>query len=188
MIDAVFLDRDGVINDEIEYLHDPKDLRLISGSASAIRLLNERKIPVIVVTNQAGVARGYYPESQIATLHHALEGMLESEGAHIDRFYYCPHHPEGQGTYSLDCDCRKPKPGLLLRAAREMNIDLRRSVMVGDKASDLAAGFSVGCKTILVLTGYGPKEKSSWNETFQPSFVAPDLFGAVEWLLRDLAM
>jgi D-glycero-D-manno-heptose 1,7-bisphosphate phosphatase len=182
---AVFLDRDGVINEEEEYLSDPSKLRLVPGVADATRRLNERAVPVIVVSNQSGVARGYYPESQIAILHHALEEMLATEGARIDRFYYCPHHPEGQGKYRIDCDCRKPKPGLLIRAARDMGLNLKKCAVIGDKASDMGAGVSAGCKTILVMTGQGRKEWSSWNEEFQPSHVAADLSDAVEWLLSD---
>ncbi|MBI5456408.1 D-glycero-beta-D-manno-heptose 1,7-bisphosphate 7-phosphatase [Candidatus Kaiserbacteria bacterium] len=187
-IDVVFLDRDGVINEEVEYLHDPKDLVLIPGVVRAVRLLNERHIPVVVITNQAGVARGYYPESQIHVLHTALSKELEKEGAHIDRYYHCPHHPEhGKNEYLVDCDCRKPKPGLLHRAAKDMHLDLRRCALVGDKVSDIAAGVSVGCTTILVKTGYGDKEWKTWKEDFKPSYVAADILDATEWILRPVA-
>ncbi len=186
MVEAVFLDRDGVINEEVEYLHDPKDLRLIPGAARAIRMLNELKIPVIVVTNQAGVARGYYPESQVAVLHEALSQELEKEGAHIDRFYYCPHHrAAGKGKYAVDCDCRKPKPGLLAKAAKDLGLNLSRCVVIGDKASDLGAGVSAGCRTILVMSGYGKEQWTAWDQPFQPHHVALDLRKAVEWLLQD---
>ncbi|MDO8552927.1 MAG: HAD family hydrolase [bacterium] len=184
-IAAVFLDRDGVINEEVEYLSDSSKLRLVPGSARAIRLLNERAIPVIVVTNQSGVARGYYPESRIAHLHHALDESLKDEGAHIDRFYYCPHHPEGLGKYRIDCECRKPKPGLLHEAAKDFSLNLKNCIIIGDKASDIGAGIAAGCRTILVMTGYGKKELASWNQPFQPGHVAEDLQGSVEWLLRD---
>ncbi|MDO8561318.1 MAG: HAD family hydrolase [bacterium] len=184
MVEAVFLDRDGVINEEVEYLHDPKDLRLIPGVAGAIRVLNEHSIPVIVITNQAGVARGYYPESQIEVLHSALGKMLETEGAHIDRFYYCPHHPEGKGEYRKVCDCRKPQPGLLHQAAKDMGLNLKNCVLVGDKASDIGAGATAGCRTILVMTGYGKKEWASWKEDFKPTYAASDLQNAVGRLLN----
>lgn len=185
-VNAVFLDRDGVINEEVEYLSDPKHLRLIPGAENAIRRLNGQKIPVIVITNQAGVARGYYEESEITALHEAMSEMLKKNGARIDRFYYCPHHPTaGKGKYKIVCDCRKPMPGLLRQAAKDMSLTLKNCVMVGDTASDMAAGFAAGCRTILVLTGYGSKEISAWKESFQPSFVAPDLQGAVEWLLNS---
>ena len=184
-LDALFLDRDGVINEETNYLHDPKDLRLIPGSAQAIRSFNERDIPVIVVTNQAGVARGYYPESQIKILHEALSALLRREGAHVDHQYYCPHHPEGKGEYGKVCDCRKPMPGLLHHAAKRFSVDLSRSALIGDKASDIGAAEAVGAKSVLVLTGHGEREWNNWSEKFQPSHVAKDLLEASGWLLRE---
>ena len=184
MPEAVFLDRDGVINEEVDYPKEPKDLRLIEGVPAAIRRLNGRKIPVIVITNQSGVALGFYSEPQVELLHESLAKELKKDGAHIDRFYYCPHHPNGKGRYAITCDCRKPMPGLLHQAARDFNINLSRCVVVGDKAKDIQAGESVGARTILVMTGYGSKEISAWKESFQPTFVAPDLPGAVEWLLN----
>lgn len=185
MNQAVFLDRDGVINEETHYLSDPQQLRLIPSAARAIRLLNRRAIPIIVITNQAGVARGYYPESQVAVLHHALAARLAEEGAHIDRFYYCPHHPtEGRPPYRIDCDCRKPKPGLLLQAAADFGLDCAQCYLIGDKASDLAAGRRAHCRTVLVKTGYGAQTWEAWTEAFQPDHVAVDLLAAVEWLLQ----
>ena len=182
MLDAVFLDRDGVINEEVNYLIHPKDLRLIPGAARAVRSFNERSIPVIVVTNQAGVARGYYKESQITPLHEELSRLLGKEGAHVDRYYYCPHHPDGKGEYKKICDCRKPMPGLLLQAAKEMGLDLTRCAIVGDKASDIGAGHAVGAKSVLVMTGYGEKEWKTWKEDFKPTHVAKDLLTASAWL------
>lgn len=183
MPSAVFLDRDGVINEEVGYLHDPNDLRLIPGSADAIRALNERAIPVIVVTNQAGVARGHYSEREVGALHDALQKMLGEYGAHIDRFYYCPHHPDVEGKYRKVCDCRKPMPGMLHLAAKEMHVDLRHCVIIGDKASDIGAGVAAGCRTILVLSGHGEEHLASWNETFKPGSVARDLSDAVKRIL-----
>lgn len=186
MPEAVFLDRDGVINEESDYLHDPKDLRLLPGAAEAIKRLNEGGIPVIVMSNQSGVARGLYPESHVGVLHEALAQDLKKEGAHIDRFYYCPHHPTaGRGKYKIICDCRKPMPGLPHQAAKDMSLNLKNCVMVGDKASDLAAGFAAGCRTILVLTGYGFKEWSEWKQLFKPSHISPDLADAVDWMLAN---
>ncbi|HEY4514286.1 MAG TPA: HAD family hydrolase [Candidatus Paceibacterota bacterium] len=185
MVSAVFLDRDGVINEETAYLHDPKNLRLIAGAASAIRKLNEQNVPIIVITNQAGVAKGYYQESEIEMLHSALAEILKTEGAHIDRFYYCPHHPEGKGEYQKVCDCRKPMPGLLLQAAKDFNLEIKRCVFVGDKVSDIGAGVAAGARTILVMTGYGKEVWQSWEQPFQPDHVAADLPDAVEWLLSE---
>ncbi|OGG67156.1 hypothetical protein A3C21_04310 [Candidatus Kaiserbacteria bacterium RIFCSPHIGHO2_02_FULL_59_21] len=183
MMDAIFLDRDGVLNEEIGYASDPKDLRLITGATAAIRVFNERSIPVVVVSNQSGIARGYHTETDTKRFNAALSKALQKEGAYVDGWYYCPHHPDGKGEYAKVCDCRKPMPGLLRRAADEMSLDLSRSVVIGDKASDIAAGIAVGCQTVLVLTGHGANEWAVWREDFQPSHVAPDLARATEWLL-----
>ena len=188
ILEAVFADRDGVINEEVEFLSDPADLRLIPNAAKAIRALNEKKIPVIVVTNQSGIARGYYSESEVDVLHEALSNELLKNGAHIDRFYYCPHHKDGKGKYAIDCNCRKPLPGMLQKVAKDFNLDLSKCAMVGDKASDIGAGNAVGCQTVLVMTGYGKKNWSSWKETFRPSFIAQDLSEAVSWLLKESAI
>ena len=158
---AVFLDRDGTVIEERHFLSDPDGVALLPTAAEAIALLNSLKIPVIVVTNQAGVARGYFPESQIAKVHQRLDEQLADLGAKIQRYDYCPHHPtEGLGEYAVDCSCRKPKPGMLLRAATELGVDLSRSLMVGDRLGDLQAGASAGCATALVRTGYGKSVES----------------------------
>lgn len=184
-VEAVFLDRDGVINEDIGYVIDPNDLRLIPGSANAIRRINERSIRVLVATNQAGVARGYFPESHVVRFNEALSRGLEKEGAHIDKFYYCPHHPTaGRGIYKTVCDCRKPMPGLLHQAAKDFSLDLKKCVIIGDKASDVGAGVSAGCRTILVMTGYGEQERISWKESFQPDLIARDLAHAVQILFE----
>ena len=154
--EAVFLDRDGTIIEEVNYLASPEQVRLIPGAADAVRAFNEAGVLVVVVTNQAGVARGYFPESRVAEVHEHLSALLAEHGAHIDAYYHCPHHPtEGVGEYRVACDCRKPKPGLLLTAARELDIDLSRSWMIGDKACDAEAGAAAGCRTLLVRTGHG---------------------------------
>lgn len=187
MKQAIFLDRDGVINEEVNYLSDPEQLRLIPGAAEAIAQLNESGLFVIVVTNQAGVARGYYPEAQIEVVHRALVHLLAQAGAHIDRFYYCPHHPtEGRLPYRVECDCRKPKPGLLLQAAQDFDLDLTRCFVIGDNYSDVALSQSTGCRTVLVLTGHGARVWHEWHADFQPAYIAPDLSAAVAWILRQL--
>jgi D-glycero-D-manno-heptose 1,7-bisphosphate phosphatase len=154
--EAVFLDRDGTLIEEVHYLSSPEQVRLIPGAAEAVRRVNEAGVLVVVVTNQAGVARGYFPESRVAEVHAHLSALLAERGAKIDAYYHCPHHPtEGVGAYRVACDCRKPKPGLLLTAAREMGIDLARSWMIGDKLCDAKAGEAAGCHTLLVRTGHG---------------------------------
>lgn len=154
--DAVFLDRDGTLIEEVNYLARPEQVRLIPGAADAVRALNDAGVLVVVVTNQAGVARGYFPESRVAEVHARLSALLAEHGAHVDAYYHCPHHPTaGVGRYRVDCDCRKPKPGLLLTAARHLDIDLARSWMIGDKPCDAGAGRAAGCRTLLVRTGHG---------------------------------
>lgn len=158
---AVFLDRDGTINVEKEYLHRPEDLELIAGVGHAIAQLNRAGFLVIVVTNQSGVARGYFSVADVNRLHQVLQQQLAAEGAHVDAFYLCPHHPDkGLDAFRLDCDCRKGRPGMLLQAAAEWNIDLTASFMVGDKESDLVAGIAAGCHPCLVTTGYGEDHRS----------------------------
>jgi D-glycero-D-manno-heptose 1,7-bisphosphate phosphatase len=152
---AVFLDRDGTINIEKEYLFRSEDFEFTPGAVEAIRLLNEAGYLVIVVTNQSGVARGFYGEEDVVNLHHYVDTLLRAEGARVDAWYYCPHHTAGRAPYNRGCDCRKPLPGMLWMAAQKYAIDLSSSWMVGDKMADIEAGLSAGCKLILVLTGYG---------------------------------
>ena len=154
--EAVFLDRDGTLIEEVNYLSAPEQVKLIPGAAEAVRRLNAAGVLVVVVTNQAGVARGYFPESRVGAVHAHLSALLADRGAHIDAYFHCPHHPtEGVGAYRVACACRKPKPGLLLAAARELDIDLARSWMIGDKPCDAEAGAAAGCRTMLVRTGHG---------------------------------
>ncbi|MDO5415873.1 MAG: HAD family hydrolase [Lachnospiraceae bacterium] len=153
---TIFLDRDGTINEEVNYLHRPEDLKLLPGAAEAIRLWNEHGFQVVVVTNQAGVARGYYEERDVEQLHRYMNQILEPEGAHIDRFYYCPHHPEhGIGRYKVKCHCRKPETGMFEAAQADRAVDKEHSYMIGDKWLDTQAGARFGIHTALVGTGYG---------------------------------
>jgi D-glycero-D-manno-heptose 1,7-bisphosphate phosphatase len=137
---AAFLDRDGVLNVDRGYTHRPDDLEMIPGAAEAVRLLNEAGYYVFVVTNQSGVARGFYPEAAIDQVHKHMQGILKKEGAHIDAFYYCPHHPDGTvKEFAISCRCRKPGPGMLEQAAHDWPIERSRSFLIGDKDHDLAA-------------------------------------------------
>lgn len=182
---AVFLDRDGTINEEIGYLHEVEQLRFIDGAPAAIAQLNAAGFKVIVVTNQAGVARGYYAEASVLGLHRAMEEQLKRHRARIDAFYYCPHHPDGVGEYKIDCHCRKPKPGMLEQAARDLGIELGGSFVVGDRISDLEAGRAAGCTLVLVRTGYGrDSERELERHDLRPDFIASDVVGACEWILR----
>ncbi len=180
---AVFLDRDGVITQEPpHYAHELSQLELIPKSADAIRLLNENGFVVVIVSNQAGIARGYYQEEDAILFNQALKERLAQNGACIDAIYYCPHHPEATvERYRVDCNCRKPKPGMLIKAGKELNVDLRQSFIVGDKLSDIETGERVGCKTILVKTGYGAEELK--HSHVDCNYIADNLYDAVEHVL-----
>ena len=180
---AVFLDRDGVITQEPpHYAHRVDDLEFIPRSPEAIKLLNENHFMVIVVSNQSGIARGYYQEEDTATFNQAMEKRLAEIGARIDAIYYCPHHPEAKiDKYRIDCDCRKPKNGMFKMAEKSMNIDLKQSFIVGDRLSDIEAGRSVDCKTILVKTGHGVQ--SLERDAITCDYITNDLYDAVERII-----
>jgi D-glycero-D-manno-heptose 1,7-bisphosphate phosphatase len=178
---AVFIDRDGTINEEKEYLYRTEDFVFIPGAPQAIRLLNDAGFLVIVVTNQSGVARGYYTEEDVHLLHRYVATQLEQEGARVDGWYYCPHHPSGRGSYALPCRCRKPLPGMLLEAAGRFGIDLESSVMIGDKLVDVEAGRAAGCRPVLVRTGYGSEEEHRCHGAVD---VFDDLLAVAESLAR----
>lgn len=153
---AVFLDRDGTVNEQMGYINHIDRFILLPGVAAAIKKLNDREIPVVVVTNQSGLARGYFPESLLGEVHQKMEQQLAEGGAHVDGIYICPHHPEAkEEKFRLNCNCRKPKNGLFVDAAKDLGIDLTRSYVVGDRWSDLKAANQCRAKGILVLTGYG---------------------------------
>jgi D-glycero-D-manno-heptose 1,7-bisphosphate phosphatase len=184
---AVFMDRDGTLTEEVGYVNHPRRLRLLPRAAQAVRRLNEAGIAAVVVTNQAGIARGYFSEEVLQAVHATLLAQLKDEGAHLDGIYVCTHHPtEGASPYRLDCDCRKPRPGLIHRAAADHGLDLRRSALVGDRPSDLLAARAAGAAGVLVLTGYGLGEWEYRRTTFpvEPDHVAEDLLDAVEWVIR----
>jgi D-glycero-D-manno-heptose 1,7-bisphosphate phosphatase len=184
---AVFLDRDGTVNVEVGYLSDLSQLRLIPGASEAIRRLNERGLKVVLVTNQSGIARGYFSESFVQETHVLLERMLRKEGAAIDGIYYCPHHPfAGNSPYTTECDCRKPGTGMIDRAARELDIDVKRSFVVGDKWSDVELGQRAGARSILVQSGFAPDEPGNVRPLHlsDPDYVAHNITEAADWILR----
>jgi D-glycero-D-manno-heptose 1,7-bisphosphate phosphatase len=188
---ALFMDRDGTISEEVGYVNHPSRFRLFPYTAKAIRLLNENGWLAIVVTNQAGVARGYFSEDIIVQIHDRVRQELENEPARLDAIYYCAHHPSvGEPPYRLDCDCRKPKPGLIQRAATDFDIDLERSWMVGDRYGDIELARNAGVHAAFVLSGYGRGEwefqRASWK--IEPELVAEDLLEAVKKIIeRDAA-
>jgi len=165
---TVFLDRDGTINKEVNYLYKPNDLVLIDGVIEAIRIFHDLNYKVIVITNQAGVAKGYYSEHDVENLHQHLEGILKAKGTYIDAFYYCPHHPEGTvKEYKSECKCRKPHIGMIEQAVKDFDIDLSESIIVGDKEIDVQTGKNAGIgnkgtgKCILVRSGYILDERTT---------------------------
>jgi D-glycero-D-manno-heptose 1,7-bisphosphate phosphatase len=188
---AVFMDRDGCLIEEAGYINHPSRVRMLPRSSAAVARLNRAGIAAVMATNQAGIARDYFSKETLDAVNAEVERQLGGHGARLDALYVCTHHPTaGQPPFRLECECRKPKPGLLLRAAAEMCLDLSRSVMIGDKPSDIGAGHAAGLATVLVLTGYGRGEweyrRQEW--TLKPDHVAEDLFDAVEWALGRLDM
>jgi D-glycero-D-manno-heptose 1,7-bisphosphate phosphatase len=189
---ALFLDRDGVIVRDVGGATDPAALHLLEGSAEAIARAGGSGLAIVVVTNQPIVARGLASEADVRATHAALGAMLLARGARVDAFYFCPHHPRATlERYRVACECRKPRPGMLQRAASELGLDLRASVMVGDRISDVEAGARAGCLTVLVETGMHtapPIESPDGAMTACADFVARDLAAAVDWTLgRALA-
>ena len=185
---AVFLDRDGTINEQMGYINHPSRFILLPGAAEAIKLLNANGFLAIVVSNQSGVARGYFPLELVHEVHGNMERMLEKGGARLDGIFFCPHHPRGTvPAYSLKCDCRKPETGLIKQAGRKWNIDLARSYVVGDRCLDLEMASRAGIKGLLVLTGYGRGERDYLlgDSPAKPAYVAKDLLEATRWIVAQ---
>lgn len=159
---AVFLDKDGTLIEDIPFNVDPQLMQLTTGAIEGLKLLSKAGYKLIVITNQSGVARGYFPESALVEVEMRSREILQTANLSLDGFYYCPHHPDGVvPEYAIACDCRKPKPGLILRAAAEHNIDLPNSWFIGDMLRDVEAGHSAGCKTILLDNGNQSKTQIS---------------------------
>ncbi len=186
---AVFLDRDGVLNIEAGYIHRVEDLHLIPGAAQAVRHLNDQQLFCVLVSNQSGPARGYYPATHVDDLHQRLCSLLQQEaGARLDALYYCPYlsPPEGgiNPEFTRWSTWRKPNTGMLVAAAWEHDLDLKSSFMVGDKATDIDMAHNAGCVGILVQTGYGDRVLGGeYQHHTQPDYIAADLPQAVEWIL-----
>ena len=184
---AVFLDRDGTINEEVGYINHLERFVLLPGTTAAIGRINESGLKAVVVTNQSGAARGYFPVELIDQVHHKMRGLLQEEGVYLDGIYTCVHAPprEGEGG---GCDCRKPDTGLMRQAAEDLQLDLSRSYVVGDRFKDVEMARNGGAKAVLVLTGYGKGELEFFGSTsgVKPDFVAEDLSEAVDWILADV--
>ncbi len=179
---TVFLDRDGTINEAVNYLTNPKEFVLLPGVAAAIRDLRAAGLLVIVITNQSMIARGWCALETLADIHREMTRQLAHESAALDGIYYCPHHPNPgpNGPFARCCDCRKPKPGMILRAARDFGIDLTQSWMVGDSTRDVLAAQNAGVRSILVATGQGGKD-GGYRVT--PDLFCTDLCTATDYIL-----
>jgi D-glycero-D-manno-heptose 1,7-bisphosphate phosphatase len=185
---AIFLDRDGTLSHEVGYVNELGRFQLFPFAVAAVKAINRAGFLAIVATNQAGVARGYFPEALIQEVHDALRARMQAGGARLDGIYVCVHHPSvGEPPYRQDCDCRKPKPGLLLRASAELDVDLARSYVIGDREGDLQLAWSVGARGVLVKTGYGGGElrynAARWAR--QPDLVAEHLLEAVQRIVAE---
>lgn len=183
---AVFLDRDGTINKEVSFLGDPAQLELEEGAVEGLAVLQAAGFVLLVASNQSGVARGYFDEKAVKRVNTALSRMLARDGIRIESFHYCPHLVEGiVPGYARVCDCRKPKPGLIFKAAEEGDIDLSRSYAVGDSARDLEAGRAAGLRTVLVMTGFAKGAVEEVKEKGLADHIAGDLADAARWIVKD---
>ena len=188
---AVLLDRDGVLIEDVHLLTRPEQVVIRAGVPGALRALGEAGFRLVVVSNQPVVARGLASEADVRAVHARMESLLQSAGAPpLDGIYFCPHHPNATlPAYRVDCDCRKPKPGLFRRAAKELELDLGASFAVGDRITDIIAGARAGCRTVLVQTGRHEEKPIETSEpldtTIQPDHTCADLSEAVEWILKQ---
>lgn len=179
---VIFLDRDGTINIEKSYLHKWEDFEFEKNAIEGLKKLKDLGYEFIVVTNQSGIGRGYYTEEDLVTLNNQMTEKLKEFGIEILECFYCPHHPEkGIGKYKVDCNCRKPNPGMLLEGIKKYDVDIENSFMIGDKKGDLEAGKKAGLKSILVLTGYGKKIEEEVKGNY---LIAKDLLEVVTILKK----
>lgn len=182
---AIFLDRDGTLNVDAGYLDRKERLTLFPWSLESVRLLRRAGYAVVVVTNQGGVARGMIEESFVEEVHGIIQSRLADIGEELDGHYYCPHEPAGSiEAFRVDCDCRKPKPGMVTRAIRDLGLDIKRSVVIGDKWSDVRLAKQTGARSVLVRTGYGRSQEKLRQEGLSADVVVDTLMDAVNWILR----
>lgn len=187
---AVFLDRDGTISFEVGYIDNVNDFKLIPGVTKALYELQELGFKLIVISNQSGVARGYFPESRVSEINNKMNGLMKEAGIEFDGIYYCPHLESGSvKDYAVNCSCRKPKPGMILKAENEHSIDLNSSFMIGDSIVDVQCGKNAGLKTIFVRTGHGTKNEAgleNFSLAERPDHIADDLSAAVEFIRKEM--
>ncbi len=184
---AIFIDRDGTINEQMGYINHLSRFHILPGVSEAIKSLNDSNYLAIVITNQSGIARGYFPLELLESLHSFMIETLEKDGAKIDDIFYCPHYPNSKiEEYAIACDCRKPKTGMISQAQEKFDIDLENSYMIGDHYTDLEFASNAGIKSIMVKTGYGLGEVEYLLSDLpcQPVYVADDLLDAVKWILN----
>ena len=183
---AVFLDRDGTLIEDAKYLKRVEDIKIIDGTPESIKKLNDNNVLAFLVTNQSGVARGYFSEDDVTIINNALSDVLKAKDAYLDGYYYCPHHTKGTvKEYSCDCDCRKPKSGMINQALNIFKeINLKKSYVIGDKAIDIELAKNAGCKGILVKTGYGAQVADENN--IEADYIAENINDAVNWVLENL--
>lgn len=183
---AIFLDRDGTINIEKEYLSRVEDLQLIPGAAQGLSLLRHAGFKLVVVSNQSGVARGFFSEHRVLEINRALAAMLEKTGAIIDAWYYCPHHPDmGTSSCKTACSCRKPATGMVDLACEEIHIDLAHSLVVGDTMRDMELAWNCGMDSVLVKTGHGMDmiTHTPRRDLSRIDYIADDILDAAEWIV-----
>lgn len=177
---AVFIDRDGTINIDVHYLDDPDKFEMYPGVGEGVKRLRDKGFKIIVITNQSGIARGYFTEEQLSDIHEIMKQEFQKFDVTLDGIYYCPHHPDDT------CNCRKPNTGLFVKAINEHNIDVKKSYMIGDKILDVSAGRKIGVKTILIPEPHLKEEflskKPEWE--YNPDYIADDFCDAVEWILK----
>jgi D-glycero-D-manno-heptose 1,7-bisphosphate phosphatase len=182
---AVFVDRDGTLIEEVGYLDRPERVELYPWTIDAIRALNRTGFRVVMVTNQSGVARGFFTEEVVASVHEHMAALLAAGGAHIDAYYYCPHHPDGKiDRYAVRCDCRKPARGLIDRAVQELQVDPAASFVIGDRWLDVELAHVVGARGILVRTGYGLTEEARPRDRVTADAIVDNFIAGVSWILQ----
>jgi D-glycero-D-manno-heptose 1,7-bisphosphate phosphatase len=185
---AVFIDRDGTVNEQMGYINHISRFVMLPGAAEAIRLLNRHQYLAIIVSNQSGVARGYYPIGLVDEVHAHMRALMEKEGAFVDGIFFCPHYEKGSvPEYSIECDCRKPRTGLIEKAGKAFEIDMDNSYVIGDRYSDIELALRSDMKGILVTTGYGQGDIDYVfpRLSFKPSHIARDLLHGVRWIIEE---
>lgn len=184
---AIFIDRDGTINEEMGYINHLKRFVLLPGVGKAVELLNRHGYWVIVISNQSGVARGYFPVELVHSVHSYMKTLLKKEDAIVDGIFFCPHYPNGViPEYSISCNCRKPATGLIHNACKKFDVDVTKSYVIGDRLTDIEMAKRFGLEGILVTTGYGLGEEKFVlpKSPFEPTYIAKDLLHAVQWIVK----